>query len=133
MNSLKLSTARLTSKNDLNVLSQTRVSMKNDFFYNLFVESIAIIGGNRNLSSASASKQFRNILQKQLDDIKAAGTYKNERIITSSQSTNINVKGSKGAILNFCANNYLGLSVRIHRSVFFKFFVKNLLLCVIFM
>lgn len=63
------------------------------------------------MSNTSASKQFRNILQKQIDDIKSAGTYKNERIITSSQSTTITVKGSQGGILNFCANNYLGLSV----------------------
>lgn len=71
-----------------------------------------ISAGYRNLSNNSASKQFRSILQKQIDDIKTAGTYKNERIITSSQSTTINVKGSQGGILNFCANNYLGLSVR---------------------
>lgn len=75
-------------------------------------ESVSSLsGGKRNLSNTSASKQFRNILQKQIDDIKSAGTYKNERIITSSQSTTISVKGSQGGILNFCANNYLGLSV----------------------
>ncbi|KAJ6625429.1 2-amino-3-ketobutyrate coenzyme A ligase, mitochondrial [Pseudolycoriella hygida] len=70
----------------------------------------SISPGKRSLSNTSASKQFRSILQKQIDDIKSAGTYKNERIITSSQSTAISVKGSKGSILNFCANNYLGLS-----------------------
>lgn len=82
-------------------------------FYNNFPsESISTISGTkRNLSNTSASKQFRNILQKQIDDIKSAGTYKNERIITSPQSTSITVKGSPGGILNFCANNYLGLSV----------------------
>lgn len=38
-----------------------------------------------------------------------AGTYKVERVITSSQSTEIEVEGGK-RVLNFCANNYLGLS-----------------------
>ena len=41
--------------------------------------------------------------------IKEAGTYKTERVITSSQSAEIEVQGGK-RVLNFCANNYLGLS-----------------------
>jgi glycine C-acetyltransferase len=40
---------------------------------------------------------------------KEAGTYKVERVITSSQSAEITVAGGK-RVLNFCANNYLGLS-----------------------
>jgi len=44
-----------------------------------------------------------------LDDIRDAGLYKSERIITSPQSVEIAVKGSKD-VLNFCANNYLGLA-----------------------
>lgn len=52
-------------------------------------------------------------MQKQLNDINDAGTYKTERIITSPQHTSITVEGSSGKMLNFCANNYLGLSVRI--------------------
>ena len=39
-----------------------------------------------------------------------AGTWKTERVITSTQNTSVSVVGSKGPILNFCANNYLGLS-----------------------
>ena len=39
-----------------------------------------------------------------------AGTWKTERVITSTQNTSVSVLGSKGPILNFCANNYLGLS-----------------------
>ena len=39
---------------------------------------------------------------------KAAGLFKNERIITSDQGAEIEVGGKK--VLNFCANNYLGLS-----------------------
>ena len=44
-----------------------------------------------------------------LDHIKQAGLYKDERVITSPQGIMINVaEGSE--VLNFCANNYLGLS-----------------------
>ena len=44
----------------------------------------------------------------ELDEIKDAGLYKNERIITSEQGAKITVNGK--SVLNFCANNYLGLS-----------------------
>ncbi|HYV94270.1 MAG TPA: glycine C-acetyltransferase [Chitinophagales bacterium] len=47
-------------------------------------------------------------LQKELEDIKASGLFKNERIITSAQGAEIVVNGK--TVLNFCANNYLGLS-----------------------
>ena len=43
-----------------------------------------------------------------LNNIKEEGLYKEERIITSPQSGNITVKNQK--VLNFCSNNYLGLS-----------------------
>ena len=39
-----------------------------------------------------------------------AGTWKDERVITSKQGAEINVEGSPNQLLNFCANNYLGLS-----------------------
>jgi glycine C-acetyltransferase len=51
---------------------------------------------------------FKNYLTAELQSIKAAGLYKNERLITSSQSAEIEVGGK--IVLNFCANNYLGLS-----------------------
>ncbi|EDV96657.1 2-amino-3-ketobutyrate coenzyme A ligase, mitochondrial [Drosophila grimshawi] len=60
--------------------------------------------------SAAAQTQLRELLSKQLSGIKEAGTFKAERIITSSQSTQITVQGSDRQILNFCANNYLGLA-----------------------
>lgn len=60
---------------------------------------------------STAAKSFRAILQKQLDDIHAAGTYKNERTITSPQNTVINIEGSSAGVINFCANNYLGMAV----------------------
>ena len=51
---------------------------------------------------------FQNI-QKELENIKEAGLYKSERIITTPQSARITT--NEGAeVLNFCANNYLGLS-----------------------
>ncbi len=55
---------------------------------------------------------FSNIkddLQKELDEIKAAGLYKAERIITTPQGAQIDTTNTKN-VLNFCANNYLGLS-----------------------
>ncbi len=55
---------------------------------------------------------FSNIkedLQKELDEIKAAGLYKSERIITTPQGAEIDTTKNKD-VLNFCANNYLGLS-----------------------
>jgi glycine C-acetyltransferase len=48
-------------------------------------------------------------LQRELQGIREAGTYKSERVIVSKQSANIEVAGGQ-AVLNFCANNYLGLS-----------------------
>ena len=47
-------------------------------------------------------------LIKELDQVKISGRYKHERIINSSQGSTINVENSK--VLNFCANNYLGLA-----------------------
>lgn len=53
--------------------------------------------------------EIKSHLQKELESIKEAGLYKNERIITSAQGAEISVStGEK--VLNFCANNYLGLS-----------------------
>jgi hypothetical protein len=49
-------------------------------------------------------------LANEVSEIKQAGTWKEERIITSPQSSEIKVKGTTKPVLNFCANNYLGLS-----------------------
>ncbi len=48
-------------------------------------------------------------LQKELQEIKEAGLYKSERIITSSQDAVIKISTGE-EVINFCANNYLGLS-----------------------
>ena len=53
--------------------------------------------------------QFKPVLVKELEGIKEAGLFKNERIITSPQAAEITIAGGK-EVLNFCANNYLGLS-----------------------
>ncbi len=54
--------------------------------------------------------KMKNHLAEELQNIEAAGLYKRERIITSPQKANITVEGREGKVLNFCANNYLGLS-----------------------
>ena len=53
--------------------------------------------------------QFQPVLAKELEAIKEAGLYKKERIITSAQAAEITIQGGQ-YVLNFCANNYLGLS-----------------------
>ncbi|MBF0647914.1 glycine C-acetyltransferase [Dysgonomonas sp. GY75] len=52
---------------------------------------------------------FQKYLQNELTDIQSAGLYKNERIIVSPQGASIRVSTGQ-EVLNFCANNYLGLS-----------------------
>ena len=54
------------------------------------------------------SKNYLETLQTELQNIKNEGLFKTERIITSQQSAEIEANGKK--LLNFCANNYLGLS-----------------------
>ncbi len=54
-------------------------------------------------------KKAYSIYQEQLDAIREAGTYKEERIITTPQRSRIDTTKAK-AVVNMCANNYLGLS-----------------------
>ncbi|MGN6532312.1 MAG: glycine C-acetyltransferase [Ginsengibacter sp.] len=54
------------------------------------------------------NENFSNRIRQELEDIKTAGLYKIERIITSDQGAEIQVGGK--TVLNFCANNYLGLA-----------------------
>ena len=53
--------------------------------------------------------KFKEFLATELANIQAAGLYKNERIITTPQRADIKVNAGSD-VLNFCANNYLGLS-----------------------
>ncbi len=52
---------------------------------------------------------IQNAIQNELSAIKDAGLFKEERIITTPQSAHIRTDDGK-EVLNFCANNYLGLS-----------------------
>ncbi|MBC7744173.1 MAG: glycine C-acetyltransferase [Flavobacterium sp.] len=54
-------------------------------------------------------KTLKPVLENELTEIENAGLYKRERIITSPQGADINVQGGQH-VINFCANNYLGLS-----------------------
>ncbi|HEY6631544.1 MAG TPA: glycine C-acetyltransferase [Rhizobiaceae bacterium] len=54
------------------------------------------------------SDTFLNHISSELEELKSAGLYKSERVISSPQSAKIEVSGRK--LLNFCANNYLGLA-----------------------
>jgi glycine C-acetyltransferase len=54
-------------------------------------------------------QQFREYAEAQLAGIRAAGTYKSERVIVTPQGTSIRVADGK-PVLNLCANNYLGLA-----------------------
>jgi glycine C-acetyltransferase len=54
------------------------------------------------------NQQFAQRIASELEEITSAGLFKNERIITSAQGPEITVNDKQ--VLNFCANNYLGLS-----------------------
>lgn len=58
--------------------------------------------------STTTATTFVQHIQRELDGIREAGLFKRERIITSEQGAEITVNGKN--VLNFCANNYLGLS-----------------------
>ena len=53
--------------------------------------------------------KIKDTLEKEIQEIKEAGLYKSERIITSPQDAHIKISTGE-EVLNFCANNYLGLS-----------------------
>jgi len=54
-------------------------------------------------------RDFQTYLQATLEDIRQAGLYKKERVIITPQSSAIEVEGGQ-QVINFCANNYLGLA-----------------------
>ena len=58
---------------------------------------------------AAGREALQTIVKQQIEEIRAAGTFKNERVISSPQSSLIGVV-SRGEMVNFCANNYLGLA-----------------------
>lgn len=54
-------------------------------------------------------ERFYQAVQAQISEIKAAGLYKEERVIDSPQNAHLSISGGKN-VINFCANNYLGLA-----------------------
>jgi hypothetical protein len=76
----------------------------------------------------SSLQVFVNHVNNELELIKAAGTYKTERIIVTKQGSHIKVAGNNNQILNFCANNYLGLSVRLKNLNNFLYPICNIFL-----
>lgn len=54
-------------------------------------------------------KTLQPILQKELEEIEKAGLYKRERVIITPQGADIKIQGGQ-EVINFCANNYLGLA-----------------------
>lgn len=61
------------------------------------------------ITEAFMSTSFTAHLQNQIDQVKKDGLYKAERIITTAQQANISVNSGE-KVINFCANNYLGLA-----------------------
>lgn len=57
----------------------------------------------------NASAHFQDHLQLQIEATREAGTYKRERVLTTPQGAVVRANGGK-AVLNLCANNYLGLA-----------------------
>ena len=71
--------------------------------------SVSCFSQKRGYANAQKHDQtLKTRLQTQISDMKKTGTYKAERIIQGDQASQILVGGKK--VLNFCANNYLGLS-----------------------
>ncbi|KAF9943357.1 hypothetical protein BGZ67_000037 [Mortierella alpina] len=93
---------RIVSPSSLNITRRLIVS-----------PASAISNTTRTMSTTKAQTQFNQVLRTEIESIKAAGTYKSERIIVSPQNSSIRVAGKDGKVtpqVNFCANNYLGLA-----------------------
>lgn len=70
----------------------------------------ASIASFHSLRCTSSLANLKANLDSELAGIHEAGTWKTERVITTKQGVEINVQGRREKIINFCANNYLGLS-----------------------
>ncbi|KAJ2139026.1 hypothetical protein GGH19_002808 [Coemansia sp. RSA 1807] len=75
------------------------------------------LSGNRRLFASTAQHKqaplpaaFEERVSQALDGMRTAGTFKTERVIATPQRAAIQVQGSSSNVLNFCANNYLGLA-----------------------
>ena len=56
------------------------------------------------------SQRFETHLASEIRSLRETGLYKSERVLTSPQKADITIQGRTEPVLNFCANNYLGLS-----------------------
>ena len=70
---------------------------------------LSYIDAIKEARGSQMNKAFYDHIYQEIEEIKAAGTYKSERIIDSPQSSNITLKSGEH-VINFCANNYLGLA-----------------------
>ncbi|KAJ2764543.1 hypothetical protein IWQ57_005132 [Coemansia nantahalensis] len=75
------------------------------------------LAGRRLLATTAAARKPAQLpaaleerISTALDGMRAAGTFKTERVITTPQSASIGVQGGAASVVNFCANNYLGLA-----------------------
>ncbi|KAJ2079195.1 hypothetical protein H4R24_003943 [Coemansia sp. RSA 988] len=68
--------------------------------------------GQRLLSSKSPQlpEVFEQRIQQALDNMRATGTFKSERVIQTPQRASIQVQGASKSVVNLCANNYMGLA-----------------------
>lgn len=78
-------------------------------FLSLRLQTTKVVYLFRNLENKIMYKTLQPVLQKELAEIEQAGLYKRERIITTPQGADIKVS-TGDEVINFCANNYLGLS-----------------------
>ncbi|XP_054161668.1 2-amino-3-ketobutyrate coenzyme A ligase, mitochondrial-like [Oppia nitens] len=65
---------------------------------------------NQSLIKRNNWSTTKTIINNELENIRNSGVWKSERVITSKQDSHINVDGKTQQVINFCANNYLGLS-----------------------
>ena len=77
-------------------------------FSGLFLSPFFLTLGSKSTITAMY-KTLQPVLQKELEEIENAGLFKRERIIITPQGADIKVSGG-AEVINFCANNYLGLS-----------------------
>lgn len=79
----------------------------------MLVSGLKKISFNYNLTKVAFTSSWsavQPLIADELSSIKNAGTWKAERVITTRQDSSIGVEGREDYVLNFCANNYLGLS-----------------------
>ena len=85
-----------------------KISLDSSEKTTIFADSLIVKHPSNVTKSNNMYGKIKEHLEHELAEIKAAGLYKNERIIESPQRAEITVGGRQ--VLNFCANNYLGLS-----------------------